>query len=182
MCLSQLERIANITQALATVAALALGGVWSYWLFVKRRQRYAHASIEHLVAHRHIGEGKVLLHVDTRVANIGQVLMSLVSMETRIQQVLPLPTDVAESIRQGDDPVPEGETEVEWPLIQSHRQEFKKGECEIEPGETQDINHDFILDADLQTVEIYSYVMNEEQRDRTLAWDLTTLYDLAETE
>lgn len=179
MCLSHVEQVANIMQALATVAALGLGGAWSIWLFMKRRERYPRASIEHLVTHKAIGDGKVLLHVDVRVSNIGEVLMSLVCLETRIQQVLPVPPDVADKIRQGLDPVPEGETEVEWPLLKSHSPELEMGDCEIEPGESQDINHDFILDADVETVQIYSYVMNEKKRERTLAWDLTTLHDLA---
>lgn len=107
--------------------------------------------------------------------------MSLASLETRIQRVLPLSDDLAESIGEGRDPVPEGGTEVAWPLYQCHEQEFRKGECEIEPGESQDINHDFIVDTGLETVEVYSYVTNERKAERTLVWDLTTLYDLTNT-
>jgi len=180
MCLSQAERIANIVEALATVVALGLGGVWSYWLFVKRRQRHPHAAVEHRIAHRFIGEGKVLLHVDVRITNIGQVLMSPMQSVTRIQRVLPLPSHVAEAIRNGRDPVPEGETEVEWELLDEHKERFERGACEIEPGESQDVSHDFILDTGLQTVEVYSYVLTEEDRETGLAWDMITLYDLSE--
>lgn len=182
MCLLQLEQIADIIQSVATVAALALGGAWSYWLFVKRRQRHPHADMKHEITHRHIGLGKVLLHVDVKVSNIGAVLMPLVYLETRIQQVLPLPRGVAEAIEEGRDPVSAWATEVEWPLIQSHQQQFPAAECEIEPGERQGFQHDFIFDADVKTVEVYSYVMNERERDGTLVWDLTTLYDLTDTE
>jgi hypothetical protein len=181
MSLSQLETIANIISAFATLAALIVGGVWGYYLFWKRRQRYPHANLEHRITHRHIGYDKVLLHVDLRISNIGDVLMSLASLETRIQRVLPLSDDLAESIGEGRDPVPEGGTEVAWPLYQCHEQEFRKGECEIEPGESQDINHDFIVDTGLETVEVYSYVTNERKAERTLVWDLTTLYDLTNT-
>jgi len=186
MSLSQAEQIANIIQALATVvqafatlAALALGGAWTVWLYVNRRERYPRASIEHLVTHKPLGGGKSLLHVGVRLCNLGEALMSVERSETRIQRVLPVPTEVADSIKRGLDPVQEGETEVEWPLIGSHDKVYGKGECEIEPDESQDFNHDFIVETDIQTVVIYSYVMNEEKPDRLLAWNLTTLYDLA---
>lgn len=180
---SQLEQIASILsilQALATVAAFALGGIWSLWVFITRRQRYPRASMQHLVTHRHLGHSKVLLHVNVRISNIGDVLMSVVCSETRIQQVLPVPTPLADSIKQGRDPVQAGKTEVEWPLLQSHPKVYGKGDCEIEPGETHDINHDFIVGSHIETVVIYSYVKNEKKRDRDLAWNLTTLYDFAD--
>jgi hypothetical protein len=183
MSQSQLEQIASILsilQALATVAAFALGGIWTLWVFNTRRQRYPRASIEHLVTHKRLGHSKVLLHVDVRISNIGEVLMSVLCSETRIQQVLPVLNGLADSIKQARNPVRAGETEVEWPLIDSHLKEYGRGDCEIEPGEGHDINHDFIFKSDIQTVVIYSYVTNEKKRDRTLAWNLTTLYDLAD--
>lgn len=190
MCLSQLEQIANIIQAFATAAALGVGvmwtivggivgAIWTVWQFRRRRERFPRARIEHLIAHRPIGEGKVLLHMDVRISNIGEVLLFLVLLETVIQRVLPLPAKVADSIMQGSDPVPEGSTEVAWPLIESHRKEFAKDECEIEPGESQDIQFDFILGDHVQTVLVYSYLLNERKRQRKLSWDSTTLYDLA---
>lgn len=182
MCLSQLDEVASIIQALATVAALGLGGAWSFWLFVKNRQIYPSASIVHHITHRDIGEGKSLLHVDVVVSNVGDVLVSLIESETRVQQVLPLPASVQDTINSGQDPVPEGKTEVEWPLIDSHEQQLKKGQYEIEPGGSQQINHDFILDADVETIEVYSHVVNEKKRPRKLGWDLTSLYDLAAPE
>ena len=64
-------------------------------------------------------------------------------------------------------------------MIESHRKEFAKDECEIEPGESQDIQFDFILGDHVQTVLVYSYLLNERKRQRKLSWDSTTLYDLA---
>ena len=156
-----------------------MGGAWTVGLFWNRRGRYPRASVEHLVTHKPLGGGKRLLHVGVRVCNIGEVLIVVERSETRIQRVLPVPTEVADSIKRGRDPVQEGETEVEWPPVGSHDKVYGKGDCEIEPDESQDINHDFIVDTEVQTVVVYSYVMNEKKRDRTLTWNLTTLYDLA---
>jgi hypothetical protein len=47
---------------------------------------------------------------------------------------------------------------------------------------SQEIHHDFILDAEVKTIEVYSYLVNEQKLDRELTWDVTTLYDLESTE
>lgn len=180
--LSRFREIADIIQIAVTVAAVIVGGVWSYWLFVKNRQRYPRASIAHSITHRHIGGGKLLLHVGVTISNVGDVLLSLVSLETRIQQVLPLAGKVREALASGQSPLSPGETEVAWPLVDSHEVQLEKGTCEVEPGERQEIHHDFILDAGIAAIEVYTYLINEQKRHREIAWDLTTLYEFDEAE
>jgi hypothetical protein len=182
MNISRCKEIADIIQVAVTVAAVLIGGIWSYWLFVKNRQKYPRASIAHHITHRHIGNDKMLLHVSVTISNVGDVLLSLISLETRIQQVLPLSDEVLEAISKGQNPVSQGETEVTWPLIDSQELELEKGECEVEPGERQEIHHDFILDAEIEAIEVYTYLINEQKRDREIAWDLTTLHELNEAE
>jgi len=92
--------------------------------------------------------------------------------------VLPLPDRVSEKIIAGKDPVKRGKSEVQWDGLHSHKVKWKKGDCQIEPGDSQEINHDFILGAEIRTVEVYSHVTNEAKRPSRLGWDLTTLYDL----
>ena len=177
--ISQFKEIAEIIQVAVTVGAVLVGGLWSYQLFVRNRQKYPRASISHLIGHMQLDDNKLLLHVGVTISNIGDVLLSLVSLETRIQQVIPLSDEVLESIRNGQNPVSEGETEIEWPLIDSQKLELEKGKhFEIEPGESQDIHHDFVLDADAEVIEVYTYLINEEKPKRKIAWDLTTLYGL----
>jgi hypothetical protein len=180
--ISQFKEVVDIIQSAVTVIAMIVGGIWSYWLFVKNRQRYPRAGIAHHITHRRIGNDKLLLHVSVAISNVGDVLLSLVSLETRIQQVLPLSDKVLEVINKGQNPVSEGETEVAWPLIDSQKLELERGDCEVEPGESQEIHHDFILDAETEAIEVYTYLINEQKRTREIAWDLTTLYELDETE
>ena len=160
--MTQVEQMASIIHSAAMVTALVVGGIWTYWLFVRKRQIYPRASIAHHSTHRDIGEGKTLLHVDVTVSNNGDVLVSLVESETRVQQVLPLTAQVSDKIVAGIDPVKKGDTEVPWPHIGRHRKKWEPRMCEIEPGDSQQINHDFIVDSDVETIEIYSYVLNEK--------------------
>jgi hypothetical protein len=177
---STVKEIVDIIQAIFMIAAIIIGGIWGYWLFVQYRQKYPRASIAHRITHRPIANGKLLLHVVVIISNAGDVLLSLVSLETRIQQVLPPPAEVLDFINKGHSPVPDGQTEIDWPLIDSQESGWKRGEYEIEPGESQEIHYDFILDAETQTIEVYSYLKNEKKRDREIGWDLTTLHDLNE--
>lgn len=175
---TSLKDIADIMQAFATVIALLIGGIWSYMLFVKKRQRYPRASITHQISHRPMSNSKIILNVTTIISNTGDVLLSLVSGLTRVQQMLPLSTEILKSIDERKDPVPDGKTEIEWPLISERLSKWEKEEFEIEPGEKDQIYYDFIFDADIQTVSVYSYFKNVRKHERDIGWGLTTIYDL----
>jgi hypothetical protein len=176
--LSQLQTLVNIFASCATPIALLAGAIWSYFTFVRKRQKYPRAALSHRVTHRYVGLGKVLLHVDVEVRNAGDVLVSLVESTTWVQQVLPLPNRISENIRADQGPVKTGETQVLWDAVGCHERKWESGKCEIEPGDTQQINHDFILGDELRTVQVYTHVTNEAKRPRKIGWNLTTLYDL----
>jgi hypothetical protein len=180
--MSRFKDILGIVEIFVTIIAIIIGGIWGYWLFVQNRQKYPRASIVHCISHRHIGSDKLLLHVNATISNVGEVLLSLIHLETRVQQVVPLADDVLDLVSTGENLVPEGETEVAWPLIALHEVRLERGKCEVEPGESQEIHHDFILDTEVKTVEVYTYLINEKKRDHEIAWDLTTLYDIDEVQ
>ena len=149
-------------------------------LFVKKRQKFPRANITHKISHIPISNNKVPLRVTAMIYNKGDVLISLHSGTTRVQQVLPLSQDMINDINKDKDLVPKGMTEIEWPLIGKDRDSnWKKGEFEIEPGEKDQIPYDFIIDADIETVVVYSHFRNvKKKRSRNIGWDLTTVYDL----
>ena len=182
MCLSQVEQMVRIARDAATVIALIVGGAWTYWLFVQNRQKYPRATIGHRIRHWRLGEGRILLHVDVTMRNTGNVLISIVESRTTVQQVLPVSEAIGQTIRDGGDLIQEGQSDVEWPTIGNIQLQYPKDECEIEPSESQGIEHDFILGDDVRTVQVYSYVMNEKKRRKKLSWDLTTLYDITDGE
>ncbi len=52
---------------------------------------------------------------------------------------------------------------------------------EIEPGESQQFLVHYVIDADIQTILVYTYFRNVERPRRNLGWTLTTIYDLLST-
>lgn len=148
-------------------------------LFVRTRQRYPRAKIEHYITHRIISSSNVLVHVGVNISNTGDVLLSLISAQTRIQQVLPVKAEIMDAISEGRDPVPKGQREIEWPLIgSSRRSTWEPGKWEIEPGESETIYYDFIIESGIEALEVYSYFGNASKPKREIGWNLTTLYDI----
>jgi hypothetical protein len=70
------------------------------------------------------------------------------------------------------------ENEYQWPEIDSKESSWVEKQFEIEPGESDSIHYDFIINANLQTVQLYSYCKNEKKLDRDIGWSHTTFYDL----
>jgi hypothetical protein len=173
-----IKDLTDIIQAILTSAAILVGGLWSYLLFVRRRQRYPRASLKHEITHRTIGDGFVLLSVAATITNNGEVLLSLISAETRVQQVVPPPPELVSAAKDGKDPVTKGEREVRWPLLCSRQSRWEKSQFQIEPGESDSIQYDFILNHEVQTVEVYTYLKNETIRKRNIGWSITTLHDV----
>ncbi|MSQ32999.1 MAG: hypothetical protein EXR60_01050 [Dehalococcoidia bacterium] len=172
--------VADIAQSVATVLAILVGGYWTWMFFVSKRGRFPRADIKHNISHRPFANGKVVLSVSVIISNNGDVLLSLVSLETRVQQVLPPPPNVLDVIETGGDPVKAGEGEVQWPELSSRALSLKKGEFEIEPGESDHRMFDFFIDEEVQTVEVYSYFKNVK-KDGPIGWGRTTVYDIYQT-
>lgn len=175
---SQAADIVDVIHKIVMVVAIGFSGVWGYWLFVQNRQRYPHASVAHKITHLPLCNGKLLLHVTETVRNEGNILLSLEFVQTRVQRVLPPPDDLLQSIQGGAPLLAEGERQYLWPLIGLHECKWAKDECEVEPNESTDIHHDFLIDGGVQVVEVYTYVKNVVKRHREIGWDLKTVYDL----
>ncbi len=178
--LSKIKSITEITASVLTLLAVIVGGIWSYLLFVRTRQKYPSANISQSITYRNISSGKLWVRVSVTLQNTSKVLLSLVYGETWIQQVLPLDEDIHKIILKGDDPVKEKELEIEWPLLKDKKIYWGKGDREIEPSESDQIHFDFILDSDVKTIVVYSYFRNAKKmrRKAELGWLITSVYDL----
>jgi hypothetical protein len=176
MNLTSVQTAVEVAEGIATILAIVVGGIWSYMLFVRTRQKYPRASVTHRITHRPLDSERQLVVVDVILHNTGEVLLSLESSETRVQEVLPLPSGLLGS--DNATPVRDGSTEVEWPLLESSERTWKQGEFEIEPGEVDQVTYDFIVGSDVETIRVYSYFRNTTKEKKQIGWGLTTLYDL----
>jgi hypothetical protein len=176
--LSKAKDFADIVHSFFTVVGIVVGGVWTYMLFIKKRQRYPRAKATHTITHKPLGHHRVLLHVTTCISNPGEVLLRLVSGFTRVQQLLPPPPEFVAAMNKGEDPVRQTDTEYLWPLVGERTWNWEKAPHELEPGENEEVHCDFVIADTLRTLEIYTYVKNDAKPNREIGWNLTTIYDL----
>jgi hypothetical protein len=153
----------------AGVVAVVVGGWWTYRLFIKGRGDFPRASITHRITHRRLTENQTLVRVTVGFENSGTVLLTVGEGVVRLSQVGPLPNDGVASRQRS-------ERTVEWPEIESRVLEADV--VEVEPGESDEVDFDFVLDAEIDMVEVYSYFRNPSKADRDIGWTLTTLYEL----
>ncbi len=162
-----------IAESVAKILAIVVGGVWTYSLFVRNRLRYPKAELELVVQHFPLGSGKRLLHCAIKITNCGDVLLRPSTCKLCLRQVIPVDKEV--QFLDGCDPVLAGEHELKWLLIV----ERKWGKvAEIEPGESDQIHTDFVINADIELVQFYGFVGNPRKLKNDFGWPLTRFYPL----
>lgn len=174
---SNYSDLAGAIQAIAGTLALILGGLWTWQLFVRHRQRFPRAKVSHTVEHRALIPGRVLLHVTVELENTGDVLLRPVGYLLRVQQVLPLHPKLAPLAAESA-ALSEADTEFPWPTLGERRKRLEGGTLELEPGESDRIYCDVVIPDRIQTVEVYSHFDNGTKPKRRIGWSITTLYDL----
>ena len=168
----------DVALNIAQVIALIVGGWWAYTRFIRQREGMPRADLKHEVRHFDLPDGRRLLRVIEQINNTGDVLLQLQRRITRLQQILPMEGAPLESLEKGD------QQEATWfQLGRQHEVVNDAMPPQIEPGEKDHFEHDFLVDSEAQVIQVYSYFQNAsggEKDDR--GWTLTTLYDLRNTQ
>jgi len=170
--LATLETIASLVQAVVTMGAIVAAAYW----FFQRRQRHAWANLTHSIIHKRLSDETVLLHVCVTITNVGHVLLSLKRARAWVQQLLPVPEDILDTIERGEDPRPTGDTEIPWPSLDEREVKWEEGKFQIEPGESDEVSFDFLI-SPAETVTVYTYLTNVSKADE-IGWSRTTVYDV----
>lgn len=167
--------LTDIIQSIVTVLAIFVGA----HLYFKRRRRFPRVKITHQVADKLILSDKIFLRLVVTIVNQGEVLLSLESGFVGVQQVVPCPKALLDSIDRDGDIVEDGKHEAAWDTLAEKDIIFKRSEREIEPGEEEEFSFDFLIDSNVKTVIVYSYFKNESKKKRDIGWNKTTIYDLS---
>ena len=174
-------------QLVVTIGAILIGGLWTYLLFVRKRQKFPRASVTHRVAFEPVDDQKLLLRATVVIANKSEVLLSINHGDIWVQHVMPWPEMAAKAPIDGDKA--EKKTELDWPILGERLLDDSKDRWELEPGETEELHFDFLLKRPLEVVQLYSYFRNSKKRLRPrfrrpwgilreIGWNTTTLHAL----
>ena len=179
------KEILEIVQAFVTIGAIIVGGLWTYQVFIKERREYPHANIEQKVSHVRLSETATLLRVGVEVTNAGTSLMTIGSSVIRVQQVLPsvpcppegkcaakeIGTALENIDRQGD--------RFSWPLLGERKVTYDPV-YDVEPGEKQVFDFEFVVPPDVKLARIYVYIRNEQKlrEGKDVGWTASNYYDV----
>jgi hypothetical protein len=171
------KELFEITQAAITIAAIIVGAVWTYHLFIEGRSGEPHLNMHHSIIARVISPGVVWLHLTVNFENTGESVVSLRNGDVRIQEILPLSSSLQKSIEHSEDLVPKNQTLIPWPLVRRYVPQL---DIQIEPKETDYLDFDFLLPASLKTMRIYTYFENDRvtSKARRIGWRLASIYEM----
>jgi len=158
--------------------AVITAAIWGYVKYFRQRLKYPHADIDLSIDDVLVNSNKRLVHVGIIIKNCGNTLISPEYAELRLRQVIPVPCDIEDIIKNDTDPVPDGKAEITWPMIIG-REWNLRGELEIEPGESDTLHSDFIIDNEISTIQLYSFVKNPVKKKPDLGWTKTILFSLS---
>jgi len=167
----------DIIQAAITSIGIVIGGIWTYLLFVRQRLAFPKVDINLCIDAKLLPEGSRLIHAELKIVNIGNVIFKSNYAELRLRQVVPVPDNLIDTIKNGFDPVPDGRTEIEWPMIAGREWKWSEGGFEIEPGESDSLHADYVIPKNIKILEFYFYISNAQKKRHGLGWTHTELYE-----
>jgi hypothetical protein len=176
----RLNEIIDLFSKLVTTAAVILGGLWTYKLFVEHREAYARANLQHDIIIIDIDDERRLLRLDVTIENTGNIMLSLRSAEVRIEAVLPLSDRIERTLDGTMNQIVSEDDSFPWPAIRVRHSEWEDGKFELEPGENDDTHYEFIIPANQDVINIYTHFDNPVKQDEQpgIGWDHSTLVDL----
>jgi len=190
------KEIIGLLKDAVEVVALIVGGFWTYWLFVQKRERWPKACLNHHIRSWPIANDRQLIRVGFDIHNAGEVLLEIREGFTEIYQLKPWPQEL---ITKPMDQIGfriKGATEFQWSRLailyldgkstkeqQTTSKDWPEFDgYDIEPDEYEEICFDFIIPAEVELVPVYSRIENLRLHDKEFGWNLTTLFDTRKQE
>jgi len=185
-------------QSLFTVIALIVGGLWAYTQFTVERKGEPHANIKQEISYVALSDETNLLRVNVEFINTGISKIELKKYEVIIYQILPVPTSVKKDIKYALTNVDRNTDRFSWqvvarrfsnleetnPNLESGTHTVENGKTklsldnpvEVEPGEKENMDFEFVIPSRIKVIRAYSYFRNEK-RKRSMGWSVSSYYD-----
>ena len=90
---ASLVKAAGIVQALVTVVAIGVGGVWAFYKLEVFREFQPHLTITQETEHRKVGDSYIHISVHATLVNNSKVKIEIRDASFWMQQVAPFPDD-----------------------------------------------------------------------------------------
>lgn len=177
MDIEQYDKLIEFFNHILTAVGVMVGAFWTYHLFIKNRQKYPKAEIEHNIEIRDIlDEDFQLITLLVTVKNISQILLPVEVYSVEIFQILPA-IELNEKNEKG---YFKQSKALELPNNTSIFKVTKKtkSNMEIEPTEKILLAHSVIVQKGIQTISVHSVVHNPSKSKKQFVWNNITTHDL----
>jgi hypothetical protein len=162
-----LKESSDAIQSVATICAVAFGAWW--WLC--KRERKPIAKIDLDLKCVNLENGSFLFRIETRIENIGKVLLRTGNMQVYVQQIVPIPEVEGAPftfVRT------ESLAEYNWPCVIIGN---IQAENSFEPGQDGILSYEATLESLPKTVLVRVTIENPSIKDK-LGWWTTKLVHL----
>jgi hypothetical protein len=171
-------------QAIATVTAIIVGGLWTYRLFFQQREPFAHANFEEKITRVPVTNGVNLVQVVLKLENTGHTLINVTHAVVRIEQVLPIrgcnseAPCVAREMNRALAASARVADVFPWPLV-ANRDAIT--DQTLEPGEKADFDFEFVVPATVEVARIYGFIQDDRltsKQNQPVGWYQPVFFDL----
>lgn len=187
---SDLQARVDILKSLTEAMAIVVAGVWTYELYIKNRYDHPYPKVQHRMEHYDLRNGMIYLSVFVTVTNEGKTKLDIGSGQISIRQVFPVPDHIERLLQgtideSGEEEIRLGTAEglfidsgqrLGWITLGNREWSQLRGErkrLELEPGQTREMQFDFLIENEVQVIEAISYIEYAKS-----AWELATIYSL----
>ncbi len=164
------KTVTGVVRDIVQIVAILVAGAWAYRRFGLFRERIPRGTISHEISHRRLTDTTVHLSVTVIFSNTGRVVWSFSpgrGNRTTIQLVRPISH---EDLVRLHERVEAGESQTyDWPALDDRPLTHP---LEVEPSDTEEVNHEFVVGDGIETILVYSYYGSGDR-----GWQSTTVYD-----
>jgi hypothetical protein len=170
--LNYVKTFLEAVQSFLTSLALVAGGIWTYYNYIYKRERWPQAELKISEA-SYERDGQIYLSVQINMRNIGQIMLPITSVVTRVQEVSLLNNNHTPRYYPKDEGVV-----LDWPISIENEKKYNKGELELEPNEVHQFDFDFLLKTDIRIVKITVYIPNIRKFKQGIGWLTTSIHSI----
>ena len=171
----------GVVQAVVTLVAIGLGGVFAYYKLDLFRDFQPHLTITQEVSHRRVGDRYVHISVKARLVNTSKVIVEIEESLYRIQQIKPISDQVVERKYSEYSNSTDDINYIQWDTITQLIHRWGQGEFAIEPGQSEIEVYEFIIPSEIETVLVYAEFSGGAPKGNDglgPTWTVTDVYDI----
>lgn len=155
------KTITGVVKDIVQIFAIVGAGAWASYRFGLFRERVPRGTISHEITHRTLTDTTVHLSVTVIFSNTGRVVWSFEpdrDNRTTIQLVKPIDHKDLESLQER---VAAGDSQTyQWPVLDDRSLTHP---LKIEPSDTEEINHEFVLGSGVESILVYSFYRSKKR-------------------